>query len=258
MKSFKQKIKNSEPMLGTWVISPSVHSLNAICVSGINFIILDQEHGAISNNDLLPLINTAKANNVKCLVRPSSINQDAIQHALDQGADGIQVPNIESLSEAKKVIKFSKFYPIGSRGYSPFVPSSNYLNNGTAWNEKMNSDLITGINLESEAALREIDSILQLEELDIIFVGLYDLSKAMGIPGKIYDERIKVKLKEVVEKSKKHNISVGTIASSAIHMEELISIGVNFIVYLVDMNILSNSYAKICNSFNLLIDKGKK
>lgn len=254
MKSFSQKIKGSVPVIGTWVISPSVHSLNAICVSGLDFVILDQEHGAITNNDLLPLINTGKANNVACLVRPYSINKESIQHALDQGADGIQVPNVENKEDALKVISFSKYPPLGIRGYSPFVPSSKYLNNGPQWTIKMNNDLITGINIEGIEGIKNIEEILSLEYLDIIFVGLFDLSKAMGIPGKIHDEKVTLKLKEVVKKTKSKNISIGTIATSEGHMKELISIGVNFIVYLTDMNILSDSYINIINSFNSSIN----
>lgn len=255
MKSFKERIKNLDTVIGTWVISPSVHSLNAICVSGLDFVILDQEHGAISNNDLLSLINTCKANNVSCLVRPASIDKDSIQHALDQGADGVQVPNIDNKDDALKVINFSKYPPIGNRGYSPFVPSSRYLNNGTSWNAQMNKDLITGINVEGDEAIQNIEEILQLENLDIIFVGLFDLSKAMGIPGDVFNKKVKLKLKDVIEKTKKKNISIGTIATSKDHINELISLGVNFIVYLVDMNVLSNAYTEIKDSFDKFNEK---
>lgn len=255
MTSFSQKIKNKEPVVGTWVISPSVHSLNAICVSGIDFIILDQEHGAISNNDLLPLINTGKVHNVASLVRPASINKDSIQHSLDQGADGIQVPNIENIEDAKKVISYSKYPPLGNRGYSPFVPASGYLNNGPKWNIKTNEDLITGLNIEGIEGIENIEDIITLENINIIFIGLFDLSKAMGIPGKIYDEQVSFKLKEVVKKTSSRNISIGTIATSPSHMEELLSLGVNFIVYLTDMNILTSSYIGICDSFKKSLKK---
>ena len=57
----KEKLKKYQPVLGTWVISPSVNSLEAICSAEIDFVILDQEHGAITNKDLLPLINTSKS-----------------------------------------------------------------------------------------------------------------------------------------------------------------------------------------------------
>lgn len=250
MSLFKQRLKNREQLLGTWVISPSTHSLSAICSSKIDFVILDQEHGAISNNDLLPLINTCKSYNVANLVRPSSIDKYSIQHALDQGADGIQVPNVESIIDAKQVIEFSKYPPMGSRGYSPFVPSSNYINNGAEWNKKMNDNLITGINVEGNDGIKDIKNILSLKDLDIVFVGLFDLSKSMGIPGDIHNPKVIEKLKEVIDEAKKRNISIGTIATSKSHMRELIKFGVNFIVYLVDMHVLNDSYANIKKLFD--------
>ena len=115
--------------------------------------------------------------------------------------------------------------------------------------------LITGINVEGDEAIQNIEEILQLENLDIIFVGLFDLSKAMGIPGDVFNKKVKLKLKDVIEKTKKKNISIGTIATSKDHINELISLGVNFIVYLVDMNVLSNAYTEIKESFDKFNEK---
>ena len=251
----KEKLKKLQPVLGTWVISPSVNSLEAICSAEIDFVILDQEHGAITNKDLLPLINTSKSKGVNVLVRPSHISKESIQHALDQGADGVQVPNIENKNDAMKVIKFSKYPPMGNRGYSPFVPSSNYVNNGSIWNHEMNKKLITGINLEGIEAIENIESILEIEELDIIFVGLFDLSKALGIPGMVDDKSVINKLKHVIKLCKGKNISIGTIATSIENMDFLLQLGVNFIVYMVDMNVLCNSYMQINRSFKKFLNK---
>ena len=251
----KEKLKKLQPVLGTWVISPSVNSLEAICSAEIDFVILDQVHGAITNKDLLPLINTSKSKGVNVLVRPSHISKESIQHALDQGADGIQVPNIENKNDVMKVINFSKYPPIGNRGYSPFVPSSNYINNGSIWNQEMNKKLITGINLEGIEAIENIESILEIEELDIIFVGLFDLSKALGIPGMVDDKSVINKLKHVIKLCKKRNISIGTIATSIENMDFLLQLGVNFIVYMVDMNVLCNSYMEINKSFKKFLNK---
>ena len=159
MISFKEKLKNSYPVIGTWVISPSPHSLNAICSSKIDFVILDQEHGAISNNDLLPLINTCKSNKVSCLVRPSSIDKYAIQHA-GSGADGIRSKCGEQRAASYRFFK----YPFGSRGYSPFVPSSTQNHDQIGI---INEFTVTGINVEGKDVPANISDIL-LTNLDVI------------------------------------------------------------------------------------------
>ncbi len=247
--NFREKLIKREKVLGTWVTSPSVHSLDSICSTGIDFVILDQEHGTIASGDLLPLINTAKAHNCFAMVRPSSINKDSIQQALDNGAHGIQVPNVENVQDAMLVVDYAKYPPIGSRGYSPFVPSSNYQNNGPSWNIQMNELLVTGINVEGKEGIESIDSIMSIDGIDIIFVGLFDLSKALGIAGEVQNKIVIDKLKDVIKSAKKHKKSIGTIATSFDHMKFLMSIGVNFIVHMVDMNILNESYKMIHNSF---------
>ncbi len=249
MRTLKEKLNQKENILGTWVISPSVHSLNAICSSGIDFVILDQEHGSISANNLLPLINTVRANNCNALVRPASINKYAIQQALDNGADGIQVPNVENERDARRVVEYSKYPPVGTRGYSPFVPSSNYTNNGSKWNIEMNNKLVTGINVEGEEGISNIDLIMKIKELDVIFVGLFDLSKALGIAGDVENILVTEKLKEVIQTGNQYGKSIGTIATSVEHMQFLMKTGVNFIVYMVDMNVLHSSYETIYNRF---------
>ena len=98
------------------------------------------------------------------------------------------------------------------------------------------------------------EKLLIFSELDIIFVGLFDLSRLIRILSQINNDRIKEKLKEVFEKSKK-NISDGKIFSSLINMEVLISINISFIIYLNDMDILSNASSKIYNSYILIINK---
>ena len=74
----------------------------------------------------------------------------------------------------------------------------------------------------------------------------------MGIPGDVHDKKVTNKLKEVINEGKKRNISIGTIATSKNHMKELIDLGINFIVYLVDMNVLKDAYSSITKSFKEL------
>ena len=85
-KEFKARLRNQEQIIGTWITCPSPHSLDAICRSQIDFVILDQEHGSITSSDLLPLINTAIRHNTVPIVRPSNIDLQLCQTALDSGA----------------------------------------------------------------------------------------------------------------------------------------------------------------------------
>ena len=232
--------------------SPSPHSLDAICKSNIDFVILDQEHGSISANDLLPLINVAKAHNVAPIVLTSHVNLQLAQTALDAGCYGVQFPNINNLDDAIEASSITKYPPIGTRGFSPFVPASNYTNNGIGWNKEQNNSLSLLLNIEGKESIRQVSSICKLDNIDCLFVGLFDLSKSLGIPGEVKDKRVMDLLREVVELAAINGTSVGTIATSLDDIDQFYEIGVNYIVYMVDMNVLKEAYDTIANRFNAI------
>ena len=189
-KEFKARLRNQEQIIGTWITCPSPHSLDAICRSQIDFVILDQEHGSITSSDLLPLINTAIRHNTVPIVRPSNIDLQLCQTALDSGAFGLQFPNINNKDDACLAASYSKYPPLGIRGFSPFVPASSYLNNGIEWNSSANEDNSIILNIEGKDAIRNAEDICMINDCDCIFIGLFDLSKALGIPGKVKDPEL--------------------------------------------------------------------
>ena len=246
---FKSKLKNQEPVLGTWITSPSTHILDSICKSAIDFVILDQEHGAIDSSNFLPLINTAVRNDTVPIVRPSHTNLQLCQTALDSGAYGLQFPNISDVEDANQAIKYSKYPPLGLRGFSPFVPASSYINNGTEWNKSENDHNSIILNIEGTDAIENAEKICSIENCDCIFVGLFDLSKALGIPGKVKDTRVRKLLAEVASIAKRNSKSVGTIASSHSDLTEFKEMGLNYFVYLVDTNMIRCAYDEIALKF---------
>ncbi|MDC2993765.1 aldolase/citrate lyase family protein [bacterium] len=247
---FKNKLRSLEPVIGTWVTMPSCHSLDAICREAIDFVILDQEHGSITQSDLLPLINTSLANQVAPIVRPSLVLKDATQYALDSGAYGVQFPNIDCIEDAHVCVDYVKYPPIGSRGYSPFVPASGYKNNGPAWNQLKNDETILVLNIEGQDAIQDVEKICRLDQVDCIFVGLFDLSKSLGIPGQVNNPKVSNLLQNIVDCARNNGKSVGTIATSNDSMKRCLEMGANYIVYMVDTYMLRHSYSSVLAQFH--------
>ena len=106
-----------------------------------------------------------------------------------------------------------------------------------------NRDTLIGINIESKNALDNIESILQIDELDMVFIGLYDLSKSLGIPGQINHDLVQNKLTEVVNKINDSGKYSGTIATDKASLKKYKDIGVKYILYLVDCMILENGFS---------------
>ena len=129
------------------------------------------------------------------------------------------------------------------------MPASSYLNNGIEWNSSANEDNSIILNIEGKDAIRNAEDICMINDCDCIFIGLFDLSKALGIPGKVKDPRVRELLASVTQIAKKYSKSVGTIASSPSDLEEFKEMGLNYHVYMVDTNMIRSKYDGIVDQF---------
>ena len=187
----KNKLNKGLPVIGTWIVVPSINNIDIISSAGLDFVIIDREHGPITFETAQEMAIACQARNVSPLMRVGDIEKSFIQNALDIGVHGIQIPNIETKDDALKVINYSKYPPIGDRGFSPYTRAGDYTNlNSKKLLNESNSNTIVVLNIEGKNAIKNIDEILSIKHIDIIFVGLFDLSKELQIPGEIENPKI--------------------------------------------------------------------
>jgi 4-hydroxy-2-oxoheptanedioate aldolase len=248
----KQKLDNGETVIGTWSVIPSPIVTDIICAAGLDFIIIDAEHGPITFETAQEMAITCESRGVSPIMRVGDINEADILKALDIGMHGIQIPNINNIEDVNQVIEYAKYPPIGNRGFSPFTRAGDYsLENATKLTDKANQNTLIGINVEGVDAINNIDEILTVEELDVVFIGLFDLSKVLGIPGEVNDIRVSSYLEELSEKIINAGKYPGTIATSIEKMNTLIGMGIKYILYLVDCEILMSGYKKVLDNRRL-------
>lgn len=246
----KDKLESGKSVIGTWCVIPSPIVTDIICSSGLDFIIIDAEHGPIGYETAQEMVMVCESRGVSPLMRVGNIDEADILKALDIGIHGIQIPNVDSVADVGQIIQFSKYPPIGNRGFSPFTRAGDYsITNSTTLTKVANDNVLVGINVEGEEAINNIDKILSIKELDLVFIGLFDLSKALGIPGQVDDRRVLNYLKDLTKKIIKAGKYPGTIATSVEKMEYFLSIDVRFILYLVDCEMLKSSYNSIVDEF---------
>ena len=246
-----EKLNSGKPVLGTWIMMPSVLTVDIIASTGVDFVIIDREHGPIGFETAQEMAMACESRGVSPIMRVGDIERSFIQNALDIGMHGIQVPNVDTKQNAKDVIKFSKYPPMGDRGFSPFTRAGDYsIHNATTLTKTANKNTAVILNIEGKDAVNNFDEILKIENADIYFVGLFDLSKALGIPGDVSNPMVIDALAEIIEKANKAGKFVGTIATTKEKMAEFLKMGVKYMVYLVDCEILRSGYESVVDSFN--------
>jgi len=235
----KQQLKNDQPIIGTWSIISSPIVIEILALSGFDFLILDMEHGIYDQTALDGCIRACEAAGCAPIVRVPGINPSAAQWALDMGAHGIIVPQVENMDAAVTAVRMTKFAPAGTRGYNPFTRVADYAAPDNNQVGKLRNDFgITSIIVENQTALNELDAILAIGDLDMVYVGVYDLSIALGYEGNTKHPVLCQVLDQTVARIRSAGKVAGLMVRSKEDVAKAIKLGARFLVYSVDTLIL--------------------
>lgn len=237
IKKFRGIIDSGGCVYGPFMKSADPMFVEAAGIAGFDFVILDMEHGPTFFENQQNNVRAAILRNMLPIIRVKDLAENTIGSALDIGALGVQVPQVKTSQQAKSVVEYAKFYPHGMRGVCRFVRAAEYSNMDKKEYFQSSNDLLIIIQLEGVEAVENIDEILEINDIDIIFVGPYDLSQSLGIPGEVDNPIVIEKMKVIVEKAKAKNKIVGTFVDDMKMLKLWRSVGVQYLSYNVDVGI---------------------
>ena len=186
MNKFKTKIENKEKPIGIFADMCSSYAVEAIGKSGFDYIIIDNEHSPIEAETSAEMIRACELSGVTPFCRIREISRPAVLKLLDVGAQGLIVPNVNTLEDVKQLVSFCKYKPIGNRGFCPSRKDGWGFDLNMSVAETMayfNNEVLLVPQCETVGALENIEEIAATEGVDGIFVGPFDLSISMGMPG---------------------------------------------------------------------------
>lgn len=249
LKDFKNKLKSGSCVYGPFMKTSDPMFIEAVGISGFDYVILDMEHGPVSTETQQNNIRAAEARNTVPIIRLQDSDENTIGKALDIGAYGIQVPQINTAEEARRVVKYAKFHPYGMRGVCRFVRAADYSGKDRFEYFEESKDLLIILQLEGISAIRNLDEILDVDGVDIIFIGPYDLSQSLGIPGQVSNPVVVNTMKEIVEKAKNKNKVIGTFVDTPENLKMWRELGLQYLSYSVDIGIFMDACKDLYNSF---------
>lgn len=239
----KEVLESGEPVLGTWAVIPSPVTADVISAAGVDFIVIDGEHGPIGFETAQAMVMACESRGVSPVIRVGGVIEAEILRALDVGAHAIHVPNVKSAEDARRIVRFAKYPPMGDRGFSPFTRAGGYSGDNSArLTSEANSNTLICLHVEGQDAVERIDSFLEVDGIDIVFVGLYDLSKSMGLPGQVDHPDVLAQLRTSVDAIRRAGKIPGTIANNPEQMALMLGLGIRYLTYSVDCDMLRRTY----------------
>ncbi|MDL2258305.1 hypothetical protein LJC42_04000 [Eubacteriales bacterium OttesenSCG-928-K08] len=190
----KEKLQSGARAIGTFYTMGSTAVVECLGIAGFDYLIVDTEHSPMETQDINSAIIAAERRGMSPFVRVRAVERASVLKALDCGAAGLIVPCVNSVEEVEKLIGFAKYAPIGSRGFGIVRASgfgqADYAKDTKEYFALSNRETLLLPQCETLGCLEQIDKIVALEGVDGIFVGPYDLSVALGVPGQMDDARL--------------------------------------------------------------------
>ena len=240
--SAKRKLKEKGFLLGPFVETRSPELVEALGLAGHDIAILDREHSAMSGDVTGHLIRAATVAGVAPLVRVRENAAGPILEALDLGAVGLHVPQIATAADAERAVSYARFGPGGERGFNPFVRAGRYgAEPVDSFRSESDQDTLLVLHIEAEGAVHAAEEILEVEGIDVAFLGPYDLSQTLGVPGQVTHPKVRGALGSLVRAAETRGVTVGCFASTLDHAQLWLGEGVRYLAYSIDAHIFLNA-----------------
>lgn len=233
--TLKNKLLNNELTLGSWLTIGHQSVAEIMVTGGFDWLTLDLEHSVIEISQAQNLIAHIKNNHVSALVRVSKNEEVVIKRVMDAGADGVIVPMINSAEEAIQAVNYVKYPPQGKRGVG-LARAQKYGTGFDQYVEWVNNESIVIAQIEHIKAVENIEAILDVNGIDGIIIGPYDLSGSMGIPGQYDQPEVKSAIEKVENACKAKNKPLGfhVIQPDHLLVKEKIDKGYTFLAFSLD------------------------
>ena len=240
LKNFRKKLYNKEKVYGLWITLESPSITEIAVASGMDWVVIDAEHGHLDWAEIVNHIRAAVRSNTVVLVRIAELQEGLIKRVLDLGADGIVIPHIETVEELKKAISFSKYPLAGSRGIG--------AERATGWGQSFvehvaeanDSVLIVPI-IESVIGGNNIKSLLDIEGTEVFFFGPADYAASAGFAGQWevpeVTEHMNAVRNEIIGRGK----YCGVVTTSIEDLQRRSSEGFSMLAYGIDAGLLIKS-----------------
>jgi 4-hydroxy-2-oxoheptanedioate aldolase len=250
----KERLEADEVVFGTWLQTSSPTVANILARSGMDFVTVDMEHGPASFSEAESIMYAIEAGGSTPMIRLGDGSAPNVLKACDIGCQGILVAHVQSADQAAGIVNSMRFLPDGERGMAPFTRLHDWSSENLAQKlAEANRWQLAGILVEDKIGLQSLDDIVTVEGLDLIYLGIYDISQAIGFPGQVDHPAVLNTVSSAVRRINDSGKAAGAVARDSDHLKWLLETGFRYISYLCDTALVSQRARAVRASFEEIL-----
>ena len=237
IKPFRSLVNSGKRLHGLLITIPSPELVEIVSSVGFDWLFFDLEHSAISIESLQNMLRCV-SDPCYAAVRVPEATSTHVAKVLEAGAEGVIFPRISTAEQARKAVSLCKYPPLGNRGVG-VGRAQGYGNTFSEYLEVANERIACIVQIEDETGVENAAQISAVEGVDALFVGPYDLSMSMGIPGEVAHENLEKiihRLPEIVSKG----TGLGILTADMEAVREYSGLGYNLMACGLDTQLINN------------------
>lgn len=239
--SLRDALETDTPLLMAWVTLGVPYIVEAMGEAGHDLVLVDQQHGLGNPADMVNCLVAARAAGLPALVRPLTADAGLIGAALDAGAQGVLCPLVETAADVEACVRAAKYPPRGQRSWGPYrgklMVEGDYTELSRDWT-------FLAVQIETRAAMDNLDDILDVDGLDMVLVGPNDLALALTGTRDIRAKAVMDACDQILQKAREASVYTAIFANDLDYAKPFAKAGWDVITVGTDMSLLSGAAAQ--------------
>lgn len=258
MSKLKERIRNGEAVIGCWLNLGSPITAEIVGMAGYDWVLIDLEHGAGGEQDVISQLQALSATPTAALVRVEGHDRRRIHRVLDMGAEGVICPHIDDAVEAGEAVDGIRYPPHGSRGVAKMVRATGFGRNFDAYYAGSNDGILGVMQIESQESLQHLDEIAAVDGVDVLFIGPADLTMSLGIFGQFDHPLFTDAVNATVTAARKAGKAVGILLFNPDDYARYHALGIRMIACGADATFVAEGSRVMASRLRDMRDKQNK
>lgn len=241
---FRRRIRNGDTLVSTMLsMVRNPGWLRVLADLPFDFLTIDMEHSPYSDSEVADILAVIRASGTPSVVRIRRPQWHYVTRIFDSGASGVLAPYCETVDEVREVVRAARWRPMKGRFAERAMETGEFPGDATREHlQQFNRDHVVMIGIESVPAVENLDAILDVGGIDVVFIGPADLSTSMGIPRDFDHPDFDRMVREIIEKCTARGVQIAANFASLQQSAKWAGEGLNLVIYAADFRVLHEGY----------------